>query len=624
MEALEVVAFFFNLSQPNDYNKNQEKKKEDRDKSMAEAAVGFVVRKLGELLAQEAINLYGVRGEVEWLKRELGRMQCFLKDADAKKKKGDDERVKHWVTEMRDLAFDAEDAIDTFMYSKLRRPERDGCIAFIERFVFIFDELVSRHKVHVDVKGIKAKLHELSESRDVYGISNIGETIGTTSQSRSQNVIPILPQLSDDIDMVGFDDEKKKIVHELVDINNANRSVISMVGMGGLGKTTLAKSVYNDFEVKRSFDIFAWVIISQEYTIHEVLKRIKSEVSATPLADTIQDLSVAISEKLKKGKYLIVLDDVWKEDAWTELLKVFPDVNNGSRVIITTRFLNVAKIADPTIQPHELRLLNIKESKELFLRKVFPRQNTETCCSDDLLDSAHQLVKRCGGLPLALVVLGGLVSTKPQTKDAWQKVVESMKRQFVKGGDKCLEILALSYNDLPHYLKSCFLYFGCFGEDMNIPSKTVIRLWSAEGFLPTENGKTIEESGFDCLVELAQRCLIQVTEHEYDDGVKYCQIHDLLRDMCISEAKDNRFLEIYQNDTVDRATMPNAARRLIIFNEIKTLNYSNSKLRGLFYSLGSYQRLDFAALNGQLGKFKLLRVLYVNKLVISEFPSEIK
>ncbi|KAH7689167.1 P-loop containing nucleoside triphosphate hydrolase protein [Dioscorea alata] len=592
---------------------------------MADAAVGFVVEKLGNLLVQEAINLHGVRGDVEWLKRELRRMQCFLKDADAKKNNGDDERLKNWVTEMRDIAFEAEDIIDTYMDWKLRRQHerQPGCIGFIKRFVFMFDELVSRHKVHVDVKGIKAKLHELAESRELYGIANIGEKIGTTSQ----HVIPILPQLRNDIDMVGFDDEKKKIVQELVDINNTNRSVISIVGMGGLGKTTLAKHVYNDLEVKTSFHIFAWVIVSQQYTILEILKRILSEKSETSPEDTIQTLSVNVFEKLKKGKYLVVLDDVWNADVWNELLKVFPDDNNGSRVIITTRFENIINIADPTTKLHKLRYLNEQESHELFLRKVFPRQDIETCCPTDLIEYARQLVQRCGGLPLALVVLGGLVSTKPQTQDAWHKVVDSMKGQFVEGGKRCLEILALSFNDLPYYLKSCFLYFGCFKEDEAILTNTLIRLWSAEGFLPTKNDKTIEEIGFDCLEELAQRCLIQVTEYNYIDSIKYCRIHDLLRDMCILEAKESRFLEIYKNDTVNCETTANATRRLIIINKIEILNYSNSNLRGLFYKNNTgnfWLPLSFIAQKGQLGRFKLLRVLCLETHDISEFPTEIK
>ncbi|XP_039119287.1 disease resistance protein RPP8-like [Dioscorea cayenensis subsp. rotundata] len=563
----------------------------------------------------------------EWLERELGRMQCFLKDADAKKNNGDDERVKNWVTEMRDLAFEAEDIIDTFMYLQLRRQHerQPGCIGFIKRFVFMFTELVSRHKVHVGVKGIKTKLHELSESRELYGIANIGETIGTTSHYRSQHVIPISPHLSDDIAMVGFDDEKKKIVQELVDINNTNRSVISIVGMGGLGKTTLAKYVYNDLEVKRSFNIFAWVIISQQYTIFEILKGISVEVSATPLADTIQHLSAAISKKLEKGKYLIVLDDVWEKDVWIELLKVFPDVNNGSRVIITTRFENVINIADPTTKLHRLRYLNEKESWELFLCKVFPGQDIETCCLTDLDEYAHQLVQRCGGLPLALIVLGGLVLTKPRTQDAWQKVVESMKGQFEEGEESCLEILALSYNDLPYYLKSCFLYLGRFQEDTNIPAQILIRLWSAEGLLPTNNGKTSEELGMDYLEELAQRCLIQVTDRKYDGSARYCRIHDLLRDMCIKEAKENKYLEIYKNDTIDHVTMSNTARRLVIGNEIEILNHSNKKLRGLFLDGYYFDFLTLQTMNRMLGEFKLLRVLSLyNTDNMLKFPSEIK
>ncbi|KAH7689159.1 P-loop containing nucleoside triphosphate hydrolase protein [Dioscorea alata] len=584
---------------------------------MADAVVGFVVEKLGNLLLQEAINLYGAKGKVEWLQRELRQTQCFLKDADAKKNNGGivGESVKNWVTDMRDVAFEAEDIIDSFMYLQLRRQHerQPGCIGFIKRYMFIFVDLIHKHKAYVDVEGIKTKLQDLCRRRSLYGIANIGETIGTT---RSQNVIPILPQLPDDIAMVGFDDEKKKIVQELLDINNANRSVISIVGMGGLGKTTLAKSVYNDHKVKRSFDIFTWVIISQQYTIHEVLKRISSDVSATPLPDTIQDLSVAISEKLKKGKYLIVLDDVWKEDAWTELLKVFPDDNNGSRVIITTRNENVANIANPTTKPHKLRCLDVKESQELFLRKVFfPRQDIETCCPIDLVEYAHQLVQRCGGLPLALVVLGGLVSTK-KTKGEWKKIIENIEGPFVEGGERCLEILALSYNDLPYYLKSCFLYFGCFKEDEEIPTKTLIRLWSAEGFLPTKNGKSIEEFGSDCLDELAQRCLIQLSKRDYDDSARLCRIHDLLRDLCISEAKENKFLEIYQNDTADYDTIPNAARRLIIFNKMEILNYSHSNLRGLLF----YEYIDYDILKGWLGRFKLLRVLYLRNKYMLEIP----
>ncbi|XP_039118720.1 disease resistance protein RPH8A-like [Dioscorea cayenensis subsp. rotundata] len=481
---------------------------------MADAAVGSLVRKLGDLLVQEAINLHGVSDQVEWLKRELETMQCFLKDAEAKKNNGDDERVKNWVTKMRDIAFEAEDIIDTFMYYTLRRQQgQPGCIGFIKR------------------------LRELSRVEKYMAFLILVQLINTKSGE-----IPILPQLRDDIDMVGFDDEKKKIVLELVNEEKTNRSVISIVGMGGLGKTTLAKNIYNDHEEKRSFDIFAWVIISQEYTIHEVLKRISSKISATPSADTIQDLS-----------------------------------------------------------------------------------DIETCCPTSLLDYAHQLVQRCGGLPLALVVLGGLVSTKPQTQDAWHKIVDSMKGQFVEGGKRCLKILALSYNDLPYYLKSCFLYFGCFKEDEKIPAKTLVRLWLAEGFLPKKNGTTTEEEiGFDCLEELAQRCLIQVTKRKYDDSAKRCQIHDLLRDMCISEAKESRFLKLYKNDAEDCMTTANAARRLIIFNEIETLNYSNSKLRGLFYDK-SDNLPPFRALKGQLGKFKLLKVLFLLAISdISEFPSEIK
>ncbi|KAM0941851.1 putative leucine-rich repeat domain superfamily, winged helix-like DNA-binding domain superfamily [Dioscorea sansibarensis] len=160
---------------------------------------------------------------------------------------------------------------------------------------------------------------------------------------------------------------------------------------------------------------------------------------------------------------------------------------------------------------------------------------------------------------------------------------------------------------------------------MAIPAKMLIRLWSAEGFLPTKDGKTIEEVGMDCLEELAQRCMMQVTKRKYDDSASYCRIHDLLHDLCVSEAKENRYFEIYKNDSANCGTKSNAARRLMICHEIENLSYSNSKLRGLFYyNEYIYNTMAFKALKEQFSGFKLLRVLYLRSLDMSEFPSEIK
>ncbi|XP_039119053.1 probable disease resistance protein At1g58602, partial [Dioscorea cayenensis subsp. rotundata] len=162
----------------------------------------------------------------------------------------------------------------------------------------------------------------------------------------------------------------------------------------------------------------------------------------------------------QKQRFLIVLDDIWREDVWNQMQRSFPDVNNGSRVLITTQFLNVAKGANPRSTPYELPLLNDNESMKLLLKKAFPYEDTEANCSSGLLDISHQLMRKCGGLPLALVVLGGLLSIKDKTPVVWRRVLETM--DWAAEGRECQEILALSYEDLPYHMKSCFLYLGAY------------------------------------------------------------------------------------------------------------------------------------------------------------------
>ncbi|XP_039120654.1 uncharacterized protein LOC120257109 [Dioscorea cayenensis subsp. rotundata] len=292
---------------------------------MADAVMNYVVKKFGDLILREAANLHGANDQLEWLKRQHRRMQCFLKDADAKSQ-GDDERVKNWVIDVRDLAYEVEKVIDTCMNIDLR--DSIGLITW-------------RIKVHKSVQGIRDKMLELSQSKTLYGIADIGETMGTTSQSI--HMPPILPQLNDDdIDKFGFDEEKKMIVQQLVDTSNTNRSVIAIVDIDGLGKVALVEAIYNDPEVKTSFDLVVWITISQKYTIIEILQNILSRVSGISSMDAIEILAVTLINELKKYKYLIILVDVWEENVWDQLQNFFPDVNNGSRVIITTRFSNVS------------------------------------------------------------------------------------------------------------------------------------------------------------------------------------------------------------------------------------------------------------------------------------------
>ncbi|XP_019704330.1 putative disease resistance protein At1g50180 isoform X2 [Elaeis guineensis] len=559
---------------------------------MAQAIVSVVVRKLGDFLVQEAQFLYRVRDQVEWIEGELRQIQCFLEDADRKENRSD-EGVKNWVRDVRDVAYQAEDIIETFMLKIERRRRRRGFMGPV--------------------------------NRARYGIANIGESGSSYAEESVQARRRILPH-DDDSHVVGFEDDRKAIAEQLLDPKNTRRCVISIVGMGGQGKTTLAKKVYNTSEIKRNFAKYAWISVSQDYNVKDILKNVMRKVIGI-LEETMDrmhedDLKEKLHEFLKDKRYLIVMDDIWSPEMWKKIASAFPDAKNGSRIIFTSRFIDVAKSADPDTPPYKLRFLDGQESWDLFLRKVFPNQDVKTSFPDNLEKLGRKLVKRCGGLPLALVVLGGMLSKKEKNPIEWSKVKKSLKWEADKDGKQCLDILALSYEGLPYDLKSCFLYLGCFPKDSEISATKLIRLWTAEGFIPARERETSDETAADYLEELVQRCMVQVVKRRSDGGVKTFRVHDLLRELCILEAKEARFLDVYS--TEDQTTT-SASRRVALFHYgadvLESLNSSSKFLRTLL-GFNVYESYDPVML--RLHNLKLLRVIDLEGAPLRKLPKEIK
>ncbi|RVW91357.1 putative disease resistance RPP8-like protein 4 [Vitis vinifera] len=259
------------------------------------------------------------------------------------------------------------------------------------------------------------------------------------------------------------------------------------------------------------------------------------------------DLGNSLRDYLTTRKYLIFMDDMWRNEAWDRLGLYFPDSVNGSRVLITSRNKEIGLYADPQTIPHELSFLTEEESWELFLKKIFLAGSANAVCPRELEELGKKIVANCGGLPLAIVVLGGLLSRKEKTPLSWQKVLDSLTWHLNQGPDSCLGVLALSYNDMPYYLKSCFLYCGLFPEDSEIRTDKLIRLWVAEGFIQRRGEEIAEDVAEDHLQELVHRSMIQVAARSFDGRVMSCRMHDLLRDLAISEAKDTKFFEGYES-----------------------------------------------------------------------------
>ncbi|OVA18806.1 Disease resistance protein [Macleaya cordata] len=618
---------------------------------MAEAVVTFFLEKLSGLLTQEANLLGGVDEQVTSLQNMLQWLLHDIKRLDLIRRQ--DDRVKLWVNQIQDVAYDAEDVIDEFMV-KISQPRHGIGHGFaartLMRCITCTHKFPVLHELANQIKVINARVEEISANKSRCGIQSIeaaGESSMTMMNSNSTNEVLLLmrkekrPPIADEWNVVGNEDSIRELKSLLIG-GELRLTVVSIVGMGGLGKTTLANKVYQNQDVRGSFDRFSWVTVSQQYRTTKELfqgmfKSFELSYSNHDDEETNDGLRKKLREFLQGRKYLIVLDDIWNVEAWDELNTVFPDEENGSRVLITTRNKDVALYADPSGgQLHELHFLNEVESWELFLRKIFGFRGKTSpdevifSCPPELVDLGKQMVVKCGGLPLAIVVLGGLLSIKDKTQIAWSKVNDSVSWHLSTHGaglGSCSRILALSYYNLPFYLKPCFLYMGLFPQDYEIRSSKLVQYWIAEGFIQRRGEETMEDVAEDYLEELIQRNMIQVVRRKRDGRIKRCRIHDLLLDLSVTKAKEDQFCEVYGR--VSEFSKTNKIRRLSIhsvglkekeqcFSEFP--NYT-PHIRSLICSFIRIDGKQFLSLCR--ASFNLLRVLELNLEWESVVPEEI-
>ncbi|EYU23531.1 hypothetical protein MIMGU_mgv1a025687mg [Erythranthe guttata] len=321
--------------------------------------------------------------------------------------------------------------------------------------------------------------------------------------------------------MVGFDEQLTRLLDKLTG-QRSNRQIIPIVGMGGIGKTTLAKNAYEHSLIVQHFDIRTWVTISQNQIDEQLLGE-------------------KLYKRLWSRRYLIVIDDIWSIEAWEEVSRFFPDNNNGSRIVVTTRISNVATHFDSSL--FELSFLDEDQSWDLFCKKTFG----EAGCPLELEDIGNEIVKKCKGLPLAICVIGGLLGRSHMTQKYWKNISKDLISILNSGEDEnCSSILSLCYTYLPAHLKPCFLYMGIFPEDDEIRVSQLIKLWVAEGFIKLNQSQSLEEIARGYLNDLIDRNLI-LKQLGSTGRIKFCKIHDLLRDLSLKVAQKDEFICVMED-----------------------------------------------------------------------------
>lgn len=586
---------------------------------MDSAIVELLLDNIISALATKASLLWGVRDAIADIKHELTSMRSLLIDADKRGASSAGEET--WVTNVRNTAYDVEDVIDMFMYH-INSQQIGGRFAwFLHHTIYIPQTLWLRHKIACKLQNINKTIKTTSELNQKYHVDPIE---GKSSEDFHKWVVRHAESslFVEEDELVGIKDKRKQLMTWLMD-REQQQTIISILGMGGSGKTALVANIYNSDAVKRHFDCYAWIIVSQKYDAEDLLRSMikefyesKKETNPSDLSSMNYRLLVKmLVSYLENKSYLLVLDDVWDTDVLDELKVSLRDRYPGSKIILTTRKDDVAHhpfMGLPYV--HCIQLLEPDEAWELFCKKAF-LGSPNRICPPELKSFAQELVRKCKGLPLAIAALGSLMYSKNDTSQ-WNQINSTLNWNLSNNPEleAVKSILLLSFNDLPYQLKHCFLYCSLFPEDHEIRRKRITKLWMAEGFVNKFEGSTLEEAADGYLVKLTFRNMLQVVERNEYGRPKRCKMHDILRELALSISVKEKFGVVHDGG---EEMIECRARRISIHKtdgEVESF-MGMSKLRSFLVFNKTLKKLPLGS--------KMLRVLDLEDAPVDVLPDEV-
>ncbi|CAF2048305.1 hypothetical protein HID58_035637 [Brassica napus] len=574
---------------------------------MVDAVVSVCLEKVFNILEEKGrvVSEYGK--ELKGLQNDLKYMQIFLKDAERRKRT--DELMRKLVSDLRELVYEAEDIIMDCQLEDNNNEKRSSR-AWLSRFSPArvpqqYKKSKRLKEINEEISAIKTKVGSYFELR---APSNVGRDDGTDRWSST---------VYDHSQVVGLEEDKRKIKEWLFNTKESELLTVAFVGMGGLGKTTIAQEVFNDKEIEKRFEKRIWVTVTQKFTEEQIMRSILRNLGDASVGDDPGTLLRKIYQYLTGKRYLIVMDDVWDKDLswWDKICQGLPRGQCGS-VIVTTRSELVArKVQAREDKTHRPELLSGDNSWLLFCKVAFAA-NSGVCEPPELEDIGKEIVTKCKGLPLMIKAVGGLLLCKDHVYHEWRRIEESLQDELRENNsvtENVMSSLQLSYDELPSHLKSCFLTLSLYPEDCVIPKQQLLHGWIGEGFVMLRNGKSSTVSGEDCFSGLTNRCLVEVVDKTYSGTILTCKIHDMIRDLVIEIAKNDSFSDPEGLD----------CRHLGISGNNKQIRV-NHKLRGL---VSTTKTGEVNELNSDLAKkftdCKYLRVFDISKSIFDAPLSDI-
>ncbi|KAK4592361.1 hypothetical protein RGQ29_016771, partial [Quercus rubra] len=486
-----------------------------------------VLEVVGSLALQEIKLACGVKDELENLKSTVSTIQAVLLDAE--KQGSHNNEVKDWLNKLRDVFLDADDVLDDFSTEALQHKVMAGNKMTKEVRIFFSssNQLAFSLKMGHRIKAIRERLDVIAKEKDDFHF--IQNSIEPQVMNRDRETYSFVLEEA----VVGREDDKKQIIKLLLDANTVeNVSIIPIVGIGGLGKTTLAQLIYNDENVKNNFELKLWICISDNFDIKHIVKQILESLGDRRDEESLEILQNHLRGNLNGKKYFIVLDDVWNEDRnnWITLNNLLMGGAKGSKIVVTTRSIKVVEIMGTT-SPHELKGLDPEKAWSLFVKMAF-KGGIEPD-NQEIIALGKEIVKKCIGVPLAIRTIGSLLYGKT-SKIEWQSFLDDELSKLTQQENNISLTLKLSYDHLPSHLKQCFAYCRLFPKDYRIDVVTLIYLWAAQGFIVLECPRQrFVDIGRKYFMELLWRSFFQDVENDDLDNIKSCKMHDLMHDLAI-------------------------------------------------------------------------------------------
>jgi hypothetical protein len=582
-----------------------------------------MIENLGSQIFKEIGSLWGVKDEFEKIKNTVSTIRAVL--LDAAEQQSHNHQVRDWLEKLRDAVYDADDLLGEFSTEAMRRSTVSGnkIAKEVRTFFSSSNQVAFRLEMIHKIKTMRKKLDAIAKDRKKFHLKEYHAETNAVSRKREPTHSFVREE-----EVIGREEDKKAIISLLLESNvEENVSVIPIVGIGGLGKTTLAQYVFNDKDVKKYFDLKMWVCVSHNFELKIIVEKIiASATGNAPINLEIDQLQSQLREKIDQKKYLLVLDDVWNEDRekWLKLKSLLMGGSKGSKIIITTR-IRLVQETTGTNSPYLLKGLFDKQSWLLFEQMAFRKRQENI--NPKLETIGREIVGMCLGVPLVIRSIGSMLYFK-ETEFEWSCVMNNLLENITRGNE-ILPILKLSYDNLPSHLKSCFTYCSLFPKDYEMDKETMIQLWIVQGFIQSSNGnQQLEDIGDEYFKDLLWRSFFEEVVNEY--GILKYKLHDLIHDLAQFIAGEECKLANFDGKNINEKIRHVSCPFFIDLSFIETLRSSvkGYKVRTFLLTFGEnriYPAIqNESTLNTILWSFKSLRALDIHGLNFTRVPNSIE